>query len=458
MRIRRRPHRGDASPGAPSPTLSADLSKVSAGGDLTVQQDVHHHYHLPHRPARAAPGQLVIGEIPREPTAFQGRPHTAQAIEQVLTAGGIAVVCALAGRRGVGKTQLAGAVARARIYQGCPLVGWVTADTIDLMLTGLATIADRVGVADPEGDYDTSARRLREHLEVRTEEALLVIDNATNPDAVRPLLPAAGRTQMIVTSVDRAFEALGQLVDVDVYTREESVRYLHERTGRDDPLGADVLADALGDLPLALAQAAGVVTARRLDYPQYLEQLRSTPVAHLLTRRAGDPYPRGAAEAILLAIQTAEKTDDTGRLSWVLETIAVLSAEGVPLKFLQTVDEQTAAASQVEAAVETGIRFSILTWAGIGDTVVMHRMVARVVRERATRAGRLSDVLDQAAKVITAALVPEDQAWQRRDETRHLPEQIRLSGTRAGMHGRQHLQLTNGHSRSLASVGGRCST
>jgi DNA primase len=81
---------------------SAGLSKVWVRGNLTVQQELHYHP-LP-LPAPAVPGQLVIGQIPREPAAFQGRPHTAQAIEGVLTTGGIAVVCALAGGRGVGKT------------------------------------------------------------------------------------------------------------------------------------------------------------------------------------------------------------------------------------------------------------------------------------------------------------------------------------------------------------------
>jgi tetratricopeptide (TPR) repeat protein len=405
---------------------SAVLFGVAACRDVTIRQGDDYHYHLPPLPAAAVAEQLIIGEIPREPLAFQGRAQTAQAIERALTTGGIAVVHALAGGPGVGKTQIAGAVARKRISEGCALVGWVGADTVDLLLTDLATIADRIGVADPEGDSATSARRLREHLEGRQEEALLVIDNATDPDAVGPLLPVAGRTQVIITSTDRAFESLGELVDVDVFTREESVRYLHERTGLDDSHSADELAATLGDLPLALAQAAAVIKARRQRYSQYLEQLQTVPIAHLLTQRAGEPYRRGAAEAILLALQAAEEADRTGTLSRVLETIAVLSGEGVPLDFLQTLDEQTADEHlcQVGAAVETGIRFSILAWAGTGDTVVMHRMIARVVRDRATGAGRRGDVLDQAAKVITAALVPESQAWQRREQARHLPEQI----------------------------------
>jgi hypothetical protein len=104
----------------------------------------------------------------------------------------------------------------------------------------------RWGSRIPQGDSATSAQRLRQHLEGRNEAALLVIDNATDPDAVRPLLPATGHTQVIITSTDHAFQALGQMVDVDVYSRDESVRHLYQRTGLDDPQGADELAVALG--------------------------------------------------------------------------------------------------------------------------------------------------------------------------------------------------------------------
>jgi hypothetical protein len=64
----------------------------------------------------------------------------------------------------VGKSQLAAAVARQQIAEGCPLIGWVNAETTGQLMTGLAEIADRCGVADPEGDSAASARRLREHL------------------------------------------------------------------------------------------------------------------------------------------------------------------------------------------------------------------------------------------------------------------------------------------------------
>lgn len=145
--------------------------------------------------------QVVAGEIPLEPPGFLERA-TLGLLADAARRGPVAVVCAVTGLRGVGKTQMAAAYARRRVSEGWGLVGWVNAETSDALLAGLARIAARLGVADPEGDSRESARRLREHLQIRTADALLVFDNATSPDDLRQFLPAVGRTQIVVTSTE----------------------------------------------------------------------------------------------------------------------------------------------------------------------------------------------------------------------------------------------------------------
>jgi hypothetical protein len=49
---------------------------------------------------------------------------------------------------------------------------------------------------------------------------------------------------------------------------------LSELTGLADPSGARALADELGFLPMALAQAAAVIVTQRLDYATYPGRLR----------------------------------------------------------------------------------------------------------------------------------------------------------------------------------------
>jgi hypothetical protein len=177
-----------------------------------------------------AASQLVVGEIPRQPFGFVAR-ETIDRLAAAADAGRPAVVCAVTGLRGVGKTQVAAAYARARVTDGWGLVGWVSAETRDSLLDGLGRIAEAAGVADPDGDSMRSAQRLREHLQTRPGPSLIVFDNATDPDTLAPFLPATGSTQAVITSTELAFAEFGEPVEVDTFTREESLDYLLARTG-----------------------------------------------------------------------------------------------------------------------------------------------------------------------------------------------------------------------------------
>ena len=61
---------------------------------------------------------------------------------------------------------------------------------------------------------------------------------------------------------------------VDVLTREESIAFLSERTGADDQAALDALAELLGDLPLALEEAAAYLEETGVGLGEYLELVR----------------------------------------------------------------------------------------------------------------------------------------------------------------------------------------
>jgi hypothetical protein len=128
--------------------------------------------------------------------------------------------------RGIGKTHVAAAYARSVIAEGQGVVGWVNAESDITQVTGLARIADRLGVADPNGDSAESARRLREHLITRPGPNLIVFDNAHAPDSLRIHLPSFGTTRVVITSTDRQFAEIGIPIDIDEFTRAESIAYL----------------------------------------------------------------------------------------------------------------------------------------------------------------------------------------------------------------------------------------
>lgn len=368
-------------------------------------------------------GQVVVGEIPREPPGYVMRDLTDRLAGAADS--GAPAVCAVIGLRGAGKTQLAAAYARARVRDGWGLVGWVNAESREALLTGLARIAGRLGVADPDGDSAESARRLREYLDTMAGRGLLVLDNAEDPDLLRPFLPAAGGVQVVVTTTDRAMAELGAVVDATVFTRGESVRYLTARTELADEAGAGMVAAELGDLPLGLAQAAATIRGQHLSYQSYLRRLQRVPVSSLLSRAPGGDYPLPLASALLLSVQAAEAGDPEGLPGRLLRVMAVLSPDGVRRSLLAGLAEgdHDTCETAVDEAAGHCVTGSLLAWSASGEQVIMHRLTGRVLRERDGAAGRLAATVTEALGLIEAAQFGADQAWARREDGADLASQ-----------------------------------
>jgi hypothetical protein len=264
------------------------------------------------RPDHAADGQVVVGDIPQQPPGFQPRADLMAELGRGRP--GVPVVHAVTGMRGVGKTQLAAAYARAKAAAGWRLVSWVNAEDTVGLLAGLAAVAEAVGLTEHGAGQDAAdaGRVVRHRLETDGDRCLIVFDNASDADVLRPFIPAAGTSQVLITSNQQAVTNLGASVLIDVFTAEEAAAFLADRTGLADAAGAAEVADELGFLPLALAQAAAVIAGQHLGYGSYLDRLRALPVAEYLVRTEGQAYPHGVAEAVLLSLDAVRAGVCTG--------------------------------------------------------------------------------------------------------------------------------------------------
>jgi Tetratricopeptide repeat len=372
---------------------------------------------------------LRAGDIPREPPGYQARDELLGLLDPPV-GGRVAVVQALTGMRGVGKSQLAAAFARARLAEGWRLVAWVDAETQQELLAGLAETAAALGLA--ADDAPRAGRLVRRRLEADGDRCLLVFDNATDPDLVEPFIPATGRARVVITSNNQAMANLGTAVPVDVFTEHQAADFLAERTGYPDQPDAATLAEELGYLPLALAQAAAVIAAQRVDYATYLQRMRRQPLGDLLGPVAAGQYRHGIAAAIVLALDTPRAGDPSGVSAAVMDLLAVLSPAGVPRALIHTAGEQGLLTTEVRPAdvVDEALArlagTSLVTFSLDGATVSAHQLVMRVIRDLHASAGTLGQVCDRAARLLgSQAEVITDALASNRVGARNLTVQIR---------------------------------
>ena len=376
---------------------------------------------------------VVAGEIPQEPLGFQLRAELLAALDA--PGPGTRLVRAVTGMRGVGKTHLAAAYARAKVAERWRLVAWINAEDMGGLMAGLTATAVALNLGSGGGDAQAAARAVRHWLETGGDRCLLVFDNATDPELLQPFLPAAGAARVIITSNQRSMGNLGASVPVDVFSEQEALAFLAERTGSVDANGALAVAAELAYLPLALAQAAAVVTGQYLGYDTYLDRLRSMPVDELLRPVEAGQYPRGVAAAVLLSLDGVRTGDDTGLCTGVMELLTVLSPAGARRTLVQeaalqgflNMDGQpdSLSAEVVDRALAWLAGASLLTFSVDRTSVSTHRLVMRVIRENLAASDSLAAVCMAAAQLLDRLAESLQLTWHYdRAAVRDLVEQI----------------------------------
>jgi hypothetical protein len=250
------------------------------------------------------PGSIpdVWSMPPRNPD-FTGRGASLEQLRDNLVGGGRAVLVAQAlyGLGGVGKTQLALEYAY-RFMADYDLIWWVPAEHADLIVSSLADLAGRLGIT--VGDNITEAARTAlEWLRRGRSHArwLMIFDNAEDPKEVEPFLPAGGG-HVLITSRNQTWSYIAEPLEVDVFQREESIAHLLLHVGQLSRAAADEVAAALGDLPLAIEQAAAWLEQTGMQAEDYLEQLRSQATEVLALGEVAN-YPLSVVTAWNMSIE-----------------------------------------------------------------------------------------------------------------------------------------------------------
>jgi len=176
------------------------------------------------------PGALppVWNVGPRNP-AFVGRDATLVDLRERLRSGGNAVVQALHGMGGVGKTQVA--LEYAYRYAGAyDVVWWISAEETGLIGEQYAALAVELDLTPPQADTASAVGALRTYLRGHSRW-LLLLDNAESPRELRDWLPA-GPGHTLITSRNPGWGELAARVELDVLPRPESVELIHVSPAR----------------------------------------------------------------------------------------------------------------------------------------------------------------------------------------------------------------------------------
>ena len=407
--------------------------------DATTRVPMVHHPHTSGAGSRTqeplppdAPShQVVVGDIPLELPGFRSRADLLAKLDR--TEARVLVIYPATGLLGLGTTQLAAAYARAKLADDWRLVAWVNAAETGSLHAGLAAVAEATGLTDGGSSRDIAdaGQAVRHLLETDGDRCLLVFDDVADPEALRPFVPADGTAQVLITSTRQPTAKLATAVPVDVFSADEALSFLTERTGLDDGAGAAAVAAVLGHLPLPLALAAPVIRGQRHGFTRYLDRLQTIPTEVFLTGDDGQPCPHGVARAVLLSLAAITAADKTGMCTRAIEIIAVLSAAGVRRELLHVAGRAGVLASgghRVEAALVDGVLEwlsdrSLLTFSLDGQTVMMHRLVAQVVRDGLVRRRRLGGACWVAASVLEAHAIAVVGS-QDRPAVKGIPQQV----------------------------------
>ncbi|MDV9175899.1 FxSxx-COOH system tetratricopeptide repeat protein, partial [Streptomyces sp. W16] len=360
------------------------------------------------------PGTLPrVWNVPARNAGFVGRDALLVEVRSRLAGGRPVAVVALDGRGGVGKTQLAAEYA----YRFCgeyELVWWVRAEDPALIPGQLALLAVETGAAQPDTPLEEAVRALGHELGSRSRW-LVVFDNAEDPAVLADFVPS-GAGHVLITSRNPDWHGVAGPLDVDVLARRESIDLLRRRTPWLAEADAGRLAEALDDLPLALVQAAAVLTTTAVD--EYLELLAANASAVTDEGRPRD-YRWSLAAQIRLSMQRLREQEPEA--AEVLNACALLAPEpfALPTATWEEADEESSV-GRVVADWRTRSRvLSGLHQHGLGrvagGSLHLHRLTQAILRDQLTAEERATAARN--ASVLLAAAFPgkaEDPAsWPR---------------------------------------------
>jgi hypothetical protein len=241
--------------------------------------------------------------------------------------------------------------------------------------------ATATGIEDAAGAVLDALRR-----GVPYSRWLLVFDNADEPEEINDFIPR-GSGHVLITSRNQRWQGVVDAVEVDVFSRTESMEFLSKRVPKSitEP-DANRLAQELGDLPLALEQAGALQSETGISVPEYLRLLKEQ-TTELLAQNKPSEYPVTMTAAWKLSV--SKLTDRQPAALELLHCWAFFGPEPIPRDvFRRGVLPDRPQLSGIlsnpilltRAIGELG-RFALAKVDTVNRTVQVHRLIQALLRD-----------------------------------------------------------------------------
>ncbi|MCX5557477.1 FxSxx-COOH system tetratricopeptide repeat protein [Streptomyces sp. NBC_00038] len=335
----------------------------------------------------------AIWNAPQRNTTFTGRNLILDRVRDQL-GGGVSAVLpqpqALFGLGGVGKSQVAIEYVH-RFMADYDLVWWIPAEHEDDIVASLAELAARIGA--PGGEDMTLAGQEALQMLARglpTKRWILVFDNADDPARLARYFPAGGGGHILITSRNQAWAQQGTSMPIDVFLRDESIEHLTRRASGLSEDEADKVANAVGDLPLAVEQTAAWLAETATPIDDYLRQLAEQTTDVLALNQPADYSHSVAATWNISIARLKERSPASVRL---LQLCAFLAPEQISSQLLYS-KEMIDDLKRYDPALQESLllgrvireigRFALAKVDQVSNSIQVHRLVQAVIRAQLT--------------------------------------------------------------------------
>ena len=367
---------------------------------------------------RAAPpaypgGALPTWNIPHRNLGFTGRNEILSALRDKLASGRPAALTqAISGLGGVGKTSLAIEYAYQYAYE-YRYIWWVPSEEKPVLESSLVALAETLDLVEIKGilDQRKTIEKLRRWLETH-DRWLLIFDNVEEPSDIISYLPRTKTGHVLITSRYAEWGRVADSTKVPVFTRDEATLFILDITDSNDDTAAARLAEALGELPLAVEQAAFFIKVNGISIDEYLDMFHRYHTRLLEADISEIEYPATVATTWEISFKKLTSTNQAA--TEVLKIFAFLASEAIPRELLLG-DGTDPQPSVSLAANDPIILHSVLSdlrkYSLInvnGQFFSIHRLVQAVIRDRWVRqSGRWA--------LVAAALIDKKFHFDRDD-------------------------------------------